>query len=204
MSSFDSDAEGAPDSTPPSELLDVVNLDGEPTGLQADKDDIHSEGLWHPDVHVWITDGRNMLEQQRDWEKTIMGGTWDISASGHVRAGESYLEAAQRETAEEVGLQFDTAHFLPAGRMAVEMEMQDGAWVHRTVGDNFVVVDPSLTVEAVQMQEGEVIGVRMYPIDQLEADLADPATAERHAPQPLELWQLGIAAMRAAIEERDD
>lgn len=37
------------------------------------------------------------------------------------------------------------------------------------------------------------------PIDQLERDLSSPDTAGRHAPQPPELWQLGITAMRAAM-----
>lgn len=181
----------------PEELLDIVDLQGEPTGEQLDKATIHQQGLWHRDVHVWITDGKNFLEQQRVWTKKIMPGAWDISASGHVPVGETYLDAAVRETEEEVGLRFGRDRFIPAGRLAVELAMEDGTWMHRTVGENFVVVAPDLRAEDLRLQESEVCGARLYPINQLEVDVQSPETAHLHAPQPHALWHLGIAAMRA-------
>ncbi len=186
------------------ELLDIVDAAGEPTGEQLDKTEIHRLGLPHRDVHVWITDGQNVLEQQRAWDKKIMPGEWDIAVGGHVSAGESYLDAAVRETEEELGLRLSAERFIPAGRLAVEMVMEPGPnqWIHRLVGDNFVVVEQNLSLDALRLQTSEVIGARLYPIDQLETDLTNPTTAEQHAPQPLELWQLGIAAMRRAIERR--
>lgn len=187
------------------ELLDIVDANGEPTGEQRDKAEIHRLGLPHRDVHVWITDGENMLEQQRAWDKKIMPGEWDIAVGGHVGAGESYLDAARRETEEELGLQLPPERFHPAGRLAVAMVMQPGPkeWTHRTVGDNFVVIERNLTLSALRLQATEVIGARWYSINRLEADLADPETAtRRHASQPLALWRLGIAAMRRAVQER--
>lgn len=183
-----------------SELLDIVDPEsGEPTGEQLTKAAIHDQGLWHRDVHVWLTTGTHMLQQQRAWDKKIMPGAWDISASGHVGAGEAYLEAARRETEEELGLDFAPERFIPAGRLAVAMAMQPGNWMHRVVGENFVVVAPDLAAEQLQVQTSEVIDVRLYPIDWLAQDILDLQTARNHAPQPLELWQLGIAAMREAI-----
>lgn len=183
------------------ELLDIVDEHGEPTGERRDKADIHRLGLRHRDVHVWITDGENVLEQQRAWDKKIMPGAWDIAVGGHVGAGESYLVAAVRETEEELGVAIPSERFIPAGRLAVDMVMEPGPheWTHRVVGDNFVVVERNLQIAELSLQASEVIGARLYPIDQLEADLANPETARRHAPQPLELWQLGITAMRNAI-----
>jgi isopentenyl-diphosphate delta-isomerase len=180
------------------EMLGIVDLAGEPIGEQRDKADIHHLGLLHRDVHVWLTDGQNVLEQQRAWDKPIMPGTWDIAVGGHVGAGESYLSAAMRETEEELGLQFAPDRYKPAGRLAVSMLIEPGGWQHCTVGDNFVVVERGLALADLTLQEDEVIDARLYPIDRLEADLANPETALRHAPQPPELWALGIAAMRAA------
>ncbi|HYH75026.1 MAG TPA: NUDIX domain-containing protein [Candidatus Saccharimonadales bacterium] len=181
------------------ELLDIVSLDGQPTGQLIDKAVIHDQGLWHRDVHVWVTNGRDILQQQRAWDKTIMPGEWDVSVGGHVGAGESYLDAAQRETAEELGLDRPAERFIRAGILAVDMAMGPTGWRHRTVGDNFVLVERGLRLEDVAIQESEVIGARWYPIDQLEADLARPETARQHASQPAELWALGIAAMRDAV-----
>jgi isopentenyldiphosphate isomerase len=181
------------------ELLDVLRPNGELTGQLADKAIIHDQGLWHRDVHVWVTNGFDLLQQQRSWSKSIMPGEWDVSVGGHVGAGESYLDAARRETAEELNLERASELFIPAGVLAVDMAMGPTGWRHRTVGDNFVLVERDLRLGDVVKQEGEVIGARWYNIDQLEADLARPETAKRHASQPPELWALGIAAMRDAV-----
>lgn len=184
------------------ELLDLVDAQGNMTGERRDKAEIHSKGLWHRDVHVWITDGAQLLQQQRAWDKKIMPGAWDIAVGGHVGAGETFLEAAMRETEEELGLRLPAERFLAAGKLAVELEMEPGpnAWMHRTFGDNFVVVEHGLDIATLHPEAGEVIGTRWYPIDQLEADLRSPDTITRHAPQPLKLWALGIAAVRAVTQ----
>lgn len=187
------------------ELLDIVDRhSGEPTGEQQDKALIHQDGLWHRDVHVWVTNGTHFLQQQRTWGKKIMPGQWDISVGGHVGGGESYAEAALRETEEELGLRIAPQRLIPAGKLAVEMAMENGSWMHRVVGDNFVVVERSLQPEnladQLTLQTSEVLGARLYDLDQLEADLANPDTARQHAEQPPELWTLGITAMRQAIQ----
>jgi isopentenyl-diphosphate Delta-isomerase len=186
------------------ELLDIVDAHGTPTGLVLPKKQVHAEGLTHRDVHVWVTDGERLLEQQRQWDKKIMPGQWDISVSEHVQAGERYRDAAVRGVAEELGLYLPPERFLPAGTLAVEMEIEthtDHPWTHRTVGKNFVVVERELQLDDLTLQESEVARARWYPIDQLEADLRNPDTAALHAAQPPELWTLGITAMRQAIAE---
>jgi isopentenyl-diphosphate delta-isomerase len=186
------------------EMLDIVDEHGNPTGARHPKSYVHRQGLRHRDVHVWVTDGQNLWQQQRHWDKSIMPGQWDITVGEHVMAGESYLDGAARGVGEELGLWLPQARFIPAGTLAVEMTMQRDSprpWLHRTVGDNFVVVERDIQVGDLALQESEVIGIRAYPINQLEADLANPETAALHAEQPMELWRLGITAMRTAIAE---
>lgn len=181
------------------ELLDIVDEHGEPTGEVLDKRQIHKHGLRHRDVHVWVTDGVHVLEQQRTWDKAIMPGAWDVSVGGHVGAGESYLDAAVRETEEELGLALPRERFLEYGRLAVDMYFEPGLWKHSVVGGNFVVVERNLRLNDLSLQESEVLGARLYNIDELEQDLRSTETAGIHAPQPPELWALGIAAMRDAV-----
>ncbi|HSX33755.1 MAG TPA: NUDIX domain-containing protein [Candidatus Saccharimonadales bacterium] len=181
------------------ELLDIVDEQGEPTGQTAEKHIVHALGLRHRDVHVWITNGREVLQQQRTWDKTIMPGAWDISVGGHVAAGESYLEAAVRETGEELGLWLPPERFIQIGRLATQLEFPGWQAAHNIVGDNFVVVEPTLSLDSLRLQAEEVLGARWYGIDQLEADLARPDTAARHAPQPAALYALGIAGLRETI-----
>ena len=87
------------------ELIDVLTADGKPTGARKPKNQIHRDGDWHRAAHVWIIapDGRFLL-QRRSLRKENNPGLWDVSAAGHLSAGESAVEAAMRETFEEIGL----------------------------------------------------------------------------------------------------
>ena len=87
------------------ELIDVLTPDGQPTGARKPKDAIHRDGDWHRAAHVWIIapDGRILL-QRRSPRKENNPGLWDVSAAGHLSAGESAAGAAVRETFEELGL----------------------------------------------------------------------------------------------------
>ena len=181
------------------ELLDVVDEEGNPTGQVLDKKTIHDRGIRHRDVHVWITNGRDVLQQQRTWDKSIMPGAQDISVGEHVKAGEPFLDAAVRGTGEELGLYLPEDRFKPIGIVATQLLFPGWKKAHNIVGANFVVVERDLEIADLELQEEEVLGARWYPIDQLEADLADPETAQRHAPQPAMLYALGIAGMRETI-----
>jgi len=184
------------------EMLDVVDVFGVPTGEIADKNTIHAKGVRHRDVHIWATNGQDMLQQQRAWDKDIMPGEWDISAAGHVNAGESYLNAAQREAKEELDLDLPPAEFIWAGLYASSLLLPGWERPHNVVGANYVVVVPELDLDGLTLQEEEVVDVRWYPIDQLEQDLIRSETALKHASQPLDLYALGIDAMRRAISAK--
>lgn len=181
------------------ELLDVVNEQGEPTGQRLDKKVIHARGVRHRDVHVWITNGHDVLQQQRCADKSIMPGEWDISVGGHVRAGESYRDAAVRETHEELGLVRTPEQFHRIGLVATQLALPGWAHPHNVVGGNFVIYEPDLSLDDLRLQESEVQGARWYPIDQLERDLLNGASARLHAPQPAALYALGIAGMRGVV-----
>jgi isopentenyldiphosphate isomerase len=88
------------------ELIDVLTPDGRPTGACKPKTDIHRDGDWHRAAHIWIVslDGR-VLIQRRSLRKENNPGLWDVSAAGHLSAGESAIDAAVRETFEELGLE---------------------------------------------------------------------------------------------------
>jgi len=184
------------------ELLDVLDSRGKPTGQRLDKREIHSQGLWHWDTHVWVTTGTHFVEQLRRKDKNIMPGEWDISVGGHVAAGETTRRAARRELAEELGVRVPEGRLIYAGRLAVEMEIPERGkepWMHRVHSDHYVLVAPDLQREDLKLQRSEVSDARFYPLDQLEKDMRNPNTAKQHASQPPEMWHLGIAAMRKAV-----
>jgi isopentenyl-diphosphate delta-isomerase len=85
------------------ELFDVVDASDRVIG-QAPRREVHAKKLSHRAVHVLVHDatGRLFL-QQRSLSKDTFPGSWDSSCSGHVDAGETYVEAAVRELGEELG-----------------------------------------------------------------------------------------------------
>ena len=85
------------------ELFDVVDENDRVIGA-APRREVHAKKLTHRAVHILVHDaaGRLFL-QRRSLSKDTFPGCWDSSCSGHVDAGETYLEAATRELGEELG-----------------------------------------------------------------------------------------------------
>jgi isopentenyl-diphosphate delta-isomerase len=83
------------------------NEQGEPVG-EVTKQAARMSGALHGAAQVWIwkdTDqGLALLLQRRAADKATWPDYLDISAAGHVDYGETVLQAALRETEEEVGL----------------------------------------------------------------------------------------------------
>lgn len=93
----------------PMELLDVLDEDGEPSGLVRERTMVHERGDYHRTSHVWIVrktpeGGHELLLQKRCQEKDSFAGCLDISSAGHIPAGCGYLESAVRELCEELGI----------------------------------------------------------------------------------------------------
>lgn len=75
------------------------------------KSQAHKEGLWHYAFHCWVvkrsTDGNHKIwlqlrSKNKDWYPNLL----DISAAGHLQAGETAKDGI-REIEEELGLKAD-------------------------------------------------------------------------------------------------
>ena len=109
------------------ELFDLVDADNTVIGTVSRAQVHGNPSLRHRAVHVMVYDERGaLLLQKRSAGKDIQPGMWDTSVGGHLAVGESYREAAIRETREELGLEISAADLEPlheyVGRSAVETE----------------------------------------------------------------------------------
>ena len=87
------------------ELIDIYDESNNLTGVRKMKSEAHKEGLWHRNTHIWIYNPKGeILLQLRAKDKDLYPDMWDISAAGHVAAGEDPLTAGVREIEEEIGL----------------------------------------------------------------------------------------------------
>lgn len=90
------------------EYIDILDENGVLTGETIEKKKAHTgEGSWHKTVHVWIINSKGeILLQKRSPNKDTCPNMWDISAAGHMQAGESSLQGVYREVSEELGIEF--------------------------------------------------------------------------------------------------
>jgi isopentenyl-diphosphate delta-isomerase type 1 len=88
----------------PDEMLDVVN-DADEVTTQSMRSVVHELGLLHRGAHVFLfTPEGDLLIQKRSADRPQYASLWDCSVSEHVKAGESYQEAAERGLREELGV----------------------------------------------------------------------------------------------------
>ena len=85
----------------------------------APRREVHGVGLWHRTAHVWLIHptaiGGSVLFQKRSDSKDVAPGLFDVSVGGHVDPGEEPIQAAVRETREELGLGATEAELRPLG-----------------------------------------------------------------------------------------
>lgn len=97
------------------EQFDIYNSDGTWLGT-APRSKVHAEGYWHKSFHCWLIrdteEGRKLLFQKRVAEKDTFPSCYDITAAGHLSAGETLQDAA-RELEEELGLVVPYSQLIP-------------------------------------------------------------------------------------------
>ncbi len=99
------------------EIFDVVDEEDRIVGKDT-RSSVHVNNLRHRAVHMLISnqEGELFLQKRSIW-KDKNPGLWDSSAAGHVDSGETYLQAAERELSEELGIQapLESIGRLPCG-----------------------------------------------------------------------------------------
>ncbi|MBQ9885806.1 MAG: NUDIX domain-containing protein [Lachnospiraceae bacterium] len=141
-----------------SELLDVFDSKMNHIGI-ASREDVHKKGYWHQTFHCWIIrqdgDNKYVLFQIRDKEKDVAPNKLDITAAGHLKAGES-KEDGLRELKEELGIVVDykKLHYLGIRITASENLKQ----INKEFAHVYLLHDDK-KIEEYILQEEEVAGL---------------------------------------------
>lgn len=149
------------------ELLDIVN-DHDIVIGQEMRSSVHRLGLQHRGVHVMLFayDGK-MLVQKRSADRAAFPSALDCSVSEHVKAGESYLEAALRGMREELGV--EGVEIRPLVKFKMEYGFNDleiSTLYEGRVDTNKVKFDPI-----------EIETIAYYKLEELQ-DLAEDEKSE--------------------------
>jgi isopentenyldiphosphate isomerase len=150
------------------EMLDVLDEFGRPTGEVVPKSEAHRLGLWHRCFHCWICGsdigGSYLLLQRRAAMKDTWPGYLDITAAGHLAAGEETLDGL-REVEEELGLMVQPERLVPLGTRRVEQEIPAGR--DREFHEVFLLSDAT-PPENLRLQKEEVEAVFRLALDDVQ------------------------------------
>ncbi|HJV45333.1 MAG TPA: NUDIX domain-containing protein [Bacillota bacterium] len=96
-------------------MLDIFDTEMNKIGTMSRKD-VHLLGCWHQTFHCWVAtkdkNGEYLLFQRRSPNKRTFPNLFDISAAGHLIAGESVRDGV-REVHEELGLNINFVDLNP-------------------------------------------------------------------------------------------
>lgn len=146
------------------ELIQAVNEERKSIGVFS-RDDVHEQGLLHETFHCWLIYGEKVLLQIRSRRKKDFPGMLDISAAGHLLAGETVQDGV-RELQEELGVQADFNALLPLAVVKDEIRLPgfiDREWAHV-----YLLEVPKETKFVLQEEEVEAVEwLRVEDLEQL-------------------------------------
>jgi isopentenyl-diphosphate delta-isomerase type 1 len=107
------------------EWFDILDENGNITG-SAPREICHNGSkLLHPVVHIHIINSKNkLLLQKRAMDKDIQPGKWDTSIGGHIRSGESLINAVIRESKEEQGIEINPKKLVKVSKYIFESDIE--------------------------------------------------------------------------------
>lgn len=149
------------------EMLDIFDDMGRHLGVKP-RNQVHLAGDWHRVFHCQITTVRDgvpsLVLQRRSKHKAAFPGLLDLSAAGHLAAGESPVDGV-RELAEELGVVADPNDLVLLGERRLVDDSGEGH-LNKELTSVFLLRDDRPLVDYV-LQTSEVDAVFDAPISGL-------------------------------------
>lgn len=144
------------------ELLDLVDKNDKVIDTVWKSKAHNDPALIHREIAVGVfNDKGEVLIQQRSLKKVNGPGKWEITAAGHVGAGEDPEKAAKREVYEELGIKIKPMFF---GKMFKERKGKQGYTESRFFYIYYAIVKGRLEVK---LDKEEVEDARWIDPDDL-------------------------------------
>lgn len=179
----------------PMEMFDIIDKNGNPTGLIKERGVVHREGALHATSHIWIArkndkSSFDILLQKRSSNKDSHPGCYDISSAGHIGAGDTPLNSALRELQEELGIIAKPEHLKEFG---VQYKNYEGEFYGKPFRDCqrsilYLYTEP-VDASTITLQESEIESVIW--MDYLEALQALRNRTIKHCIYEEEFLKLG-------------
>lgn len=153
-------------------------------GKGANKDTVFTKALLHAASHVWIwrktNDQIEILVQKRAADKRTWPNLFDISAAGHIDLGESELDAAIRETREEIGYAPDVSKLEHIG-----VHRHNSATINTALIENefrYLYLLEITNETSFSLDDGEVDSILWKPLPVMQYELSDSGLRNNYVP----------------------
>ena len=145
------------------ELWDIYDKNRNLTGRKMQRGSEFGDDDFHLVVHVCIFNSKNeMLIQQRQPWKNGWPNMWDLTVGGSALANETSVEAAERETLEEIGYKIDLSNERPF----FTINFENGF-------DDYYIIEKDIDIKYLKLQYEEVQSVRWATKDEILQLVAD-------------------------------
>lgn len=139
------------------ETWDIYDINRQKTDKKMIRGSEIKNGDYHLVVSVCVFNNKNeMIIQQRQKDKHGWPNRWDITAAGSATAGETSLQAAQRELLEEIGLKGSFQNTRPILSVNFSRGFQDYYCITQDVDLNTLTLQQE-EVQAVKWASREII-----------------------------------------------
>lgn len=170
------------------EYLDILSSDGKELGISKPRDQVHQDGDWHRAVDIWILNSnRQLLMQKRSFSKESYAGYWDISCAGHVKSGQTSVQAAIAELQEELGLSIQETQLKFLFSIPYQYVIHNGKFINNEWNDVYLLT-MDLSIHDLKLDFNEVLLVQWFEIEKLKCLNNDPTF--RNVPHDLEYQKL--------------
>lgn len=161
------------------EYLDIIDENGKIIAKE-DRKTVHKNGLKHHASGIVILDksGGGFLSQQRAYNKDKNPGLFDISASGHVPAGQNVLKSLLREIKEELGIEIDIKQIKLFDKYWRRETFNNGRFIENEL-DYIYITQAHIDLSKITIQEEEVEQVILLSAEQLKEKMANNEMVRR-------------------------
>jgi len=123
------------------------------------RDEVHKKGYWHQTFHCWLIRCENkkqyVLFQLRGTLKKLHPNKLDITAAGHLKAGETPADGI-RELNEELGLSIQFEELIPLG---IRYDIESIGEITNREFCHVYLLESNIPLEAYRLKTDEVTGL---------------------------------------------
>lgn len=164
------------------ELIDVVDENCKKTGEKIPKSQAHKDGTWHQSAHIWIYNRKGeVLLQKRAKVKAEFPGLWDTSSSGHLTAGDTPIQGAQRELFEELSIRAEASELKKIEVRKIIQRVPEKNFVNNGFAHVYLF-EFNGNISKLKLQKEEVDEVKFVSLELFKSEVSDPEKVKKYAP----------------------